>query len=143
MGLARPEAPTQSGHAAAVAARWACQLGPIADDSPAGRTPRPGADVDARGGSEAGPCEGSCLSESCSPRCVELLLEAVAAALPPVVVALDPRQLLAQPFDLSFLFPNAGIAGILLGRRPLRSHHALMAYPPRELRTYLFLDLAG
>ena len=28
--------------------------------------------------------EGSCLSESCSPRCVELLFEALAAALPPV-----------------------------------------------------------
>ena len=56
--------------------------------------------------------EGSCLSESCSPRCVELLFEALAAALPPVPVALDSGQLLAQPFDLSFLFPNAGIAGI-------------------------------
>ena len=55
--------------------------------------------------------EGSCLSESCSPRCVELFLEALAAALPPVPVALDSGQLLAQPFDLSFLFPNAGIAG--------------------------------
>ena len=73
--------------------------------------------------------EGSCLSESCSPRCVELLFEAVAAALPPVPVALDSGQLLAQAFDLSFLFPNAGIAGILLGRRTLRSHHAVMPHP--------------
>ena len=56
--------------------------------------------------------EGSCLSESCSSRCVELFFEALAAALPPVPVALDSGQLLAQPFDLSFLFPNAGIAGI-------------------------------
>ena len=61
----------------------------------------------------AGPCEATCLSKFCSPRWVDLLLEAVAAVLPPVAVALDPRQLLAQPFDLSFLFPNAGIVGIL------------------------------
>ena len=39
--------------------------------------------------------EGSCLSKSYSARSVELLLEAVAAALPPVAVALDPRQVLA------------------------------------------------
>ena len=73
--------------------------------------------------------EGSCLSESCSPRCVELLFEALATALPPVPVALDSGQLLAQPFDLSFLFPNAGTAGILLGRRTLRRHHAVMPHP--------------
>ena len=85
--------------------------------------------------------EGSCLSEPRPTRLVELFLEAFASPLPPVPVALDPRQLLAQPFDLSFLFPNAGIARILLGRRTLRWHHAVMPHP-RKLYKYKFLDLA-
>ena len=71
--------------------------------------------------------EGRGLPESCPPRRVELLFEVFTAALPPIPVALplitvtlplipvalDPRQLLPQPCDLSLLFLNAAIAGIL------------------------------
>ena len=75
-------------------------MGPVnSGRSPATRLP---AAVGARAPTAAlGPVlgEGSCLSESRSPRRVELLLEAVSVALPLVPVALDSRQLLAQPFD--------------------------------------------
>ena len=80
--------------------------------------------------------EGSCLSKSRPPGRCELLLEVVAlplesfaAPLPPVPVPLDPFQPLAQSFDRSFLFPDARIAGILLGRRTLPWHHPVMPQP--------------
>ena len=87
--------------------------------------------------------EGRCLSESCPPSRGELLLEMVAlplkvvalplesfaAPLPPVPVPLDPLQLVAQSLDRSFLFPNVGIPGTLLGRRTLPWHHQVMPHP--------------
>ncbi len=73
--------------------------------------------------------ERCCLSEACPPRRVELFLEAFAAALPLVPVALNARQFLAQSGDLAFLFLNARIAGVLLGRRPSPGHRSVMPYP--------------
>ena len=92
--------------------------------------------------------EGSRLPESCPPRRVELLLEVFTAALPPIPVtlppipvALDPRQLLAQSCDLSLLFLNAGIAGILLRPGTLPWHPTVMPDPLEKYKSKM-LDLA-
>ncbi len=86
--------------------------------------------------------EGSRLPESCPPRRVELLLEVFTAALPPIPVtlppipvALDPRQLLAQSCDLSLLFLNAGIAGILLRPGTLPWHPTVMPDPLEKYKS--------
>ena len=85
--------------------------------------------------------EGSRLPESCPPRRVELLLEVFTAALPPIPVALDPRQLLPQSCDLSLLFLNAGIAGILLRPGTLPWHPTVMPDPLEKYKSKM-LDLA-
>ncbi len=92
--------------------------------------------------------EGRGLPESCPPRRVELLLEVFTAALPPIPVALplipvalDPRQLLPQPCDLSLLFLNAGIAGILLRPGTLPWHPTVMPDPLEKYKS-IILDLA-
>ena len=79
--------------------------------------------------------EGSRLSQPCPPRGVKLLLEVFASPLPSVPVALNPRQLLAQPFD-------AGIAGILLGRSTLPWHGTVMPQPRKSYK-YKLMDLLG
>ena len=92
--------------------------------------------------------EGRGLPESCPPRRVELLLEVFTAALPPIPVALplipvalDPRQLLPQPCDLSLLFLNAGIAGILFRPGTLPWHPTVMPDPLEKYKS-IILDLA-
>ncbi len=85
--------------------------------------------------------EGSRLPESCPPRRVELLLEVFTAALPPIPVTLDPRQLLAQSCDLSLLFLNAGIAGILFRPGTLPWHPTVMPDPLEKYKSKM-LDLA-
>ena len=92
--------------------------------------------------------KGSRLPESCPPRRVELLLEVFTAALPPIPVALplipvalDPRQLLPQPCDLSLLFLNAGIAGILFRPGTLPWHPTVMPDPLEKYKS-IILDLA-
>ena len=92
--------------------------------------------------------EGRGLPESCPPRRVELLLEVFTAALPPIPVALplipvalDPRQLLPQPCDLSLLFLNAGIAGILFRPGTLPWHPTVMPDPLEKYKSKM-LDLA-
>ena len=92
--------------------------------------------------------EGSRLPESCPPRRVELLLEVFTAALPPIPVALplipvalDPRQLLPQSCDLSLLFLNAAIAGILLRPGTLLWHPTVMPDPLEKYKSKM-LDLA-
>ncbi len=92
--------------------------------------------------------EGRGLPESCPPRRVELLLEVFTAALPPIPVALplipvalDPRQLLPQPCDLSLLFLNAAIAGILFRPGTLPWHPTVMPDPLEKYKSEI-LDLA-
>ena len=85
--------------------------------------------------------EGSGLPDSCPPRRVELLLEVFTAALPLIPVALDPRQLLPQPCDLSLFFLNAGIAGILLRPGTLPWHPTVMPDPLEKYKS-IILDLA-
>ena len=80
--------------------------------------------------------EGRCLPESRPSGRGQLLLEVVAlplelfaAPLPSIPVPLDSLQLVAQSFERSFLFPDAGIAGVLIGRRTLPWHHRVMPQP--------------
>ncbi len=63
------------------------------------------------------------------------------AALPPIPVTLDPRQLLAQSCDLSLLFLNAGIAGILFRPGTLPWHPTVMPDPLEKYKSKM-LDLA-
>ena len=129
--------PPQSGHAAGAGALWVssiCARAPAAAVPAVPCTRAPARTPPATSWSVLG--EGSRLSEPCPPSRVELLLEVVAlplelfAAPPPSIpVPLAPLQLLAQPLDRSFLFPNVGIAGILFGRRTLPWHHPVMPQP--------------
>ena len=68
-------------------------------------------------------------------------LPPIPVALPLIPVALDPRQLLPQPCDLSLLFLNAGIAGILLRPGTLPWHPTVMPDPLEKYKS-IILDLA-